>query len=378
MRVAAFDSKPYNRGAIAKVHGKEECKKYTGHSTQLGAGAVISDADAFASALVAEFARLKGEFGIDTNLPFMPANALLKYGRRKATALADRLVTSVGGMIEGVHCSFVSLPSKTYATVQVGGNGNSAYDVPTMSFIDSLGPMFSYLTAQSYASLVNGIPDGTEIRIDSFTSRQTRAWNALERLGPKVYWKGDECDATIACADLLAFLTDAKLYSAHLKIEPENVKKVWESYPFDISVGVYGHGNLGNYAWYSNGVIDIRPYLAKPTVFLSIDDLADPAPYSGSEEPGTEGDSEVETTKRGAFRQAIKRSDTYVAAVRKAFELSGSLKVFKIGEDVDSVLDKDVFVYVGEKSKCAGKALQDSVDITVMSGLDLRRSIKSN
>ena len=95
-----------------------------------------------------------------------------------------------------------------------------------------------------------------------------------------------------------------------------------------------------------------------------------------------EGNSEVGTTeggatKRGVFRQAIKRSDTYVAAVRKAFELSGLLKVFKIGEDVDSVRDKDVFVYIGEKSKRAGKALQDSVDITVMSGLELRRSIKA-
>ena len=380
MRVAAFDSKPFNRGAIAKVHG-EESEKYTGYSTQLGAGVVISDADAFTDAFVAEFARLKGEFGIDTSLPFMPANVLLKCGRRKATALADRLVTSVGGMIEGMHCSFVALSSKTCATVQVGGGRNSAYDMPTRPFIDSLGPMFSYLTAQS-AHLAKKILDGTEIRIDSFTSKQTRAWDALEKLGPKVYWKGDECDAA-ACADLLAFLTDAKLYSAHLKLEPDNVKRVWEPYPFEISVGVYGHGNLWNYAWYSNEMIDIRSYLAKPTVFLSIDDLTDPTQYSGSEEPGRDDGSEPRTTEQGAtkrvaFHQAIKQSDTYDAAVRKAFELSGSLKIFKLGEDVPFARDNDVFVYIGEKSKRVGEAIRSSVDITVMSGLELRRSIKSN
>ena len=127
-----------------------------------------------------------------------------------------------------------------------------------------------------------------------------------------------------------------------------------------------------------------RRVLAKPTVFLSIDDLTDPAPYSsGSEEPGREGGSEPRTTeqratKRVAFHQAIKQSDTYDAAVRKAFELSGSLKMFKLGEDVPSVRDNDVFVYIGEKSKRVGKAIRDSVDITVMSSLELRRSIKSN
>lgn len=52
--------------------------------------------------------------------------------------------------------------------------------------------------------------------------------------------------------------------------------------------------------------------------------------------------------------------------------------MFKLGEDVPSVRDNDVFVYIGEKSKRVGKAIRDSFDITVMSGLELRRSIKSN
>ena len=73
-----------------------------------------------------------------------------------------------------------------------------------------------------------------------------------------------------------------------------------------------------------------------------------------------------------------KQSDTYDAAVRKAFELSDSLTIFKLGEDVPSVHDNDVFVYIGEKPKRVGEAIRDSADITAMSGLELRRSIKSN
>lgn len=383
MRVAAFDSKPFNRGTIAEARGALGEEKYTGHSTQLGIGAIIPDEAAFKSAFVEEFGRLKGEFDIDTGLPFLPTNGLLKHGRRKATAFADRLVSSIQDTIEGMHCTFVHLPPTTHPTVSVGGGGDPARDIHTRLFIDRLGPMFSYLTAQSYVYTAKSIPGNTDIRIDSFTSKQTRAWDMLTKHRPRVYWKGDECDAAIACADLLAFLTDAKLYHGYLKLEPDNVRKVWKHYSFDVDVSVYGHGNLWSYAWYSNKPVDIGPYLAKPTVFLSIDDLADPAPAgagegqddAGNTESGMQGGAGPEPI---SFPVAIKRSDTYVAAVRRAFELSGSFKIFKLDEDAQSVRDNDVFVYIGERSKRVGRTLQDSVDIEVVSGLELRRSIKSN
>lgn len=374
MRVAGFDSKPFNRSRATKGQGAVAAKEYTGHSTQLGMGVVIPDAEAFTDKFVAEFARLKGKFEIDTSLPFMSTNGLLKHGRRKAIAFADKLVTSVQEMIEGVHCCHVILPPKKHEVIEVGGAHGPTEHIQTRSFIDKLGPMFSYLTAQSYAYTTKNVSKDTDIRIDSFTSKQTRAWDILEKLKPKVYWKGDECDASIACADLLAFLTDAKLYSAYLKLESENISKVWKPYTFDVTVGTYGHGNLWSYAWYSNDLINVRPYLARPTVFLSIDNPPDPSPVR--EGGGESGATEHAVTERTPFHHAIKQSDTYNAAIRKAFEVSGSLKIFKLGEDALYVRDKDVFVYIGDKSKQVGKTLQDSVDVTVMSGLELRRSIK--
>ncbi len=383
VRVAAFDSKPFNRGTVAEARGAPGEEKYTGHSTQLGIGVVIPDEDAFTRAFVAEFDRLKGRFDIDTSLPFMSTNGLLKHGRRKAIALADKLVSSIQDTIECIHCSFVGLSPITHPTVSVGGSGGSARSIRTRSFIDRLGPMFSYLTAQSYVHTAKKIPDDMDIRIDSFTSKQTRAWDMLVKHRPKVYWKGDECDATIACADLLAFLTDAKLYSAYLKLEPDNVRKVWEPYSFDVNVSVYGHGNLWSYAWYSNKPINIVPYIAKPTVFLSIDSLGDPAPPSmdwgrGDESGGKDGVLDDAGPKPVSFPMAIKQSATYSAVVRKAFELSGSPKIFKLDEDVQSVRDNDAFVYVGDKSRLVGETLRHSADIEVVSGLELRRSIKSN
>ena len=244
MRVVAFDSKPFNRSRAPRAQGAAGAIEYTGHSTQLGMGVAVPDVAAFTAEFVSKFDTIKGEFGINTGLPFMSTNGLLKHGRRKAIAFADKLVTSVQDMIEEIHCCYVVLSPKKYETVKVGGAHSPAEEIQTRSFVDKLGPMFSYLTAQSYVHTVGNLPEGTDIRIDSFTSRQTRAWDILEELKPKVYWRGDECDAAIACADLLAFLTDAKLYSAYLKLEVETVSEVWESYPFDVTASVYGYGNL--------------------------------------------------------------------------------------------------------------------------------------
>ena len=139
MRVAAFDSKPFNRGTIAEARGAPGAEKYTGHSTQLGIGAIIPDEAAFTRAFVEEFGRLKDEFDIDTALPFLPTNGLLKHGRRKATAFADRLVSSIQDTIEGVHCAFVHLPPATHPTVSVGGVEGHARDIRTRLFIDRIG-----------------------------------------------------------------------------------------------------------------------------------------------------------------------------------------------------------------------------------------------
>ena len=351
------------------------------HSTQLGIGTIIPDADAFAGAFASEFDRLKGEFEIETNLPFMPSNGLLKHGRRTAVAFADRLVTSVQGMIESVHVCHVVLPPKKYETIKVGGLGGPAKDVPARKFIDSLGPMFSYLTAQSYAHSVKSVPKNTDVRIGSFTSKQTVVWDLLEKLKPHVYWKGDVCDAAIACADLLAFLTDAKLYAGWHKLERDTVSEVWQSYSFGVCTGVYSHANVGICAWYSNDMIDLRPRLASPTVFLSIDELEDPSrprhaksPLEEQENgPGEGGGGEP---RPPTFREAVKQLDVYNAAVRHAFALSGSFKIFNFREDFKYVRDRDVFVYVGENSQRVGKAIQGMADVDVMSGADLRRHLK--
>lgn len=81
----------------------------------------------------------------------------------------------------------------------------------------------------------------------------------------------------------MAFLTDAKLYYDWFRSEQDKIIKVWGTHPFDVSVGIYGHGNLWSYAWYRDKSINIRPFLPSPTVFLSIDDIKDPMLYNADQ-----------------------------------------------------------------------------------------------
>lgn len=179
----------------------------------------------------------------------------------------------------------------------------------------------------------------------------------------------------------MAFLTDAKLYHNWFRLEQDKITKVWETYPFDVSVGIYGHGNLWSYAWYSDKLINIRPFLPSPTVFLSIDDIKDPLLDSADQKlrasnGTTEGATEGIGAKPLSFRDAIKQSSIYNAAVRHALDLSGSFKFFSLREDAQFVRDKDVFVYVGHASKRAGESLRDLYDIDLMPGSELRRMKK--
>ena len=376
MRVAGFDAKQFHRGGrVADASKGSTSKKYMGFNSQLGIGAVISDGAEFTRAFVEKSAELRNSFNINEDLPFFSSTQLKQIlDLNMAIAFADQVITDVQEMIETVHCSYVILPPKRISEVRVGGFKGPATSRPTNKFIDNLGPMFSYLTASSYLheSQNRSTVEGIEFHIDAFRSKRTFAWkNLTEKTSPKVFWKGDECNPFIACADLLAFLTDVKLYSKWLKLEPNDIKRAWKEYSFDVTINFYNEKSLAIYSWYDSREIDITPYIARPTVFLAVDNIEDPE-YSEDEE-GTD-----ESDKARKFHHVIKQSNVYHSAVRYAFEMHGSLKIFQRHEDMKSVRDGDIFVYVGQNSKNVGEAYRHAYDIKLLSGLELRQKIKGN
>lgn len=352
--------------------------------TPLGVGVAISDKDAFQDRFTTAFAEIRDRLKLGEQLPVCPSNRLLSFGYNRAAELGELLVKSVQDLIERVHCFFVILPPSDPDEVRVGKARNTTQKIPTWLFLKNMGPMLSYMTAQDYLHRYNDVDVGnTEFHIDAFVSRRTRAWDILtDKVEPKVFWRGDECNPFIACADLVAFLTDAKLHYRRLRLNRQNIAKIWKGWKFEATTHYTSRSALAIHAWYTSEPIDPWPYVARPTVFLSFDTL--PRDRQGGDE-GSGNDAEPSSAaaaeRQGTERpktasRAFAKSAVYAAAARYAFNHSGSFKLFHRYEDRERVRDHDVFVYVGPESEKIGRILQDASRVKVMSGIELRDEVE--
>jgi len=222
-------------------------------------------------------------------------------------------------------------------------------------------------------------PRDLQLYMDAFRSRHTKAWKMItDALSPRVFMRGDECNPFISCADIVAFLTDVKLYKAHRRLEPHDIREVWSGYGFETTVRFFDGRNMPYYTWRSDDMIDFSGYLARPVVFLAIDDIESgmrDGPGAGDDEPVDHMDADPERPRR--FNRVIKESDVYHGALRYASDKGGCVKIFSRREDLGLVRDGDVFVYVGARSKAIGDSLRDAFDISVVSGLEIRRASKT-
>lgn len=381
MKIAAFDAKPFERRSVSGQGKSGDRDNSRGFRTQLGIGVVIGDKEEFKGRFTAKFAELRDSFRIREQVPFLPSSRLLKYGLSKAIAFSDQLVSSVQDMIESMHCFYVILPPSEPDTVRVGGTKNGPTEIPTWLFMKNLGPMFSYMTAHDYLYKNSSLNvSEVEFHIDAFVSKQTRSWEKIvNKVNPKVYWRGDECNPFIACADIMAFLTDAKLYRKYLLLSRDNVTDVWNNYAFKTTVHYVNRDGIAIHAWHSDESIDVWPYIAKPTVFLAVDSFAQGHKVEKTDEVVDAEPDPMAATKKQAESSASKifvESPVYAAAVQYAFKHSASLKFFNRYEDSAHVCDRDVFVYIGPESERIGRMLQDAARVAVMSGLELRDKVE--
>jgi hypothetical protein len=381
----AFDAKSFRRGKyIPVVQGGISSPQYKGFNSQLGIGIVFKNDDKFVDTYESKIKELRKSFEIQDALPFYSSTYLKQIiGLNKAIPFADQLIQEIQGYIDRIHCTYAVLPPATIPEVQVGGFKCPSVYIPTRKFLDVLGPMFSYLTAYSFIfeNRFNDISN-LDFHIDAFRSRQTEAWQAvLKNTKPKIFFRGDECNPFISCADIIAFLTDAKLYSQRLKLERDSLYKVWQDYSFKTTSHFLDHTTLGMYTWKADMPIDYRKFLAKPTIFLLIDEI-EKAEYGLNDEaiPKEDVGVEIETSLRPKprkFHEVIKKTDVYYSAVRYAYLKKGCVKIFRRDEDMDMIEDGDILVYVGSSSQKVAAAYSHSFDIEIMSGKDLRKKMKA-
>jgi hypothetical protein len=125
-------------------------------------------------------------------------------------------------------------------------------------------------------------------------------------------------------------------------------------------------------------MIDYKKYLARPTIFLLIDDF-EKINYGEVQEDAEQIGVETESVAKPMpekFHEVIKESDVYYSAIKYAYSKGGSVKIFKRNEDMKMVSDGDSLVYVGGSSQKVAIGYKDAYKVEVFSGRELRERVK--
>jgi len=338
--ITAFDSKDFKRS-----NKNGELKFYS----PLGCGVKVSKPKEFQEAYIDNMNTLFTDFGIT---PVCGCLASSEYfpsaGFSKTYKASDELLKSIQNLIDTVFVSYMILPSAAIPKVEVGGYRSAKKEIATFDFLRILSTYFSYIVAWNY--LKSGKRENEQILVDGFGGKITYAWeDFLKETKPMVYPHGDECNVFISTADMIASLTDKKLYDNYLRLTPEEVTSVWKDYSFKVEVRFLDANVLPQIRWISNELIETSNFHAKPTIFLKAD---------------------------GYKTDEIKKLSVYPDATILARKLNGCVQGFDKDTDTQRIRDGDLFVYAGKDAEANAATLKDMYDIQIMPFKELKERIK--
>ena len=169
----------------------------------------------------------------------------------------------------------------------------------------------------------------------------------------KIFYKGDECNPFISCADIIAFLVDDTLTTKRLKLFRDDIKKALEPYRFGTTVHFFDTHSLNHSAWQVDQMINVSSRLARPVVFLAIDRLATES--HGQEDDAQDDQDDQDGDKPRKPDTSIRQTGIYQAALKYAHQKSGCMKLFNVREDRGAIKAGDVFIHAGPNSAQIGK-----------------------
>jgi hypothetical protein len=242
--------------------------------------------------------------------------------------------------------------------------------------------MFPHISAWSYLGK-RGISG--DLHLDGFNSRQTHAWNELiAKVTPKIFPHGDECNPYIMISDIIAYLTDAKLYNQKKRLNPDNLKEIWKTYGFQTDAHFLGIDTQPMFRWNSDDPIDLNPYLARPMIFLLVDDIEKLQPDTSPVTTQTINDNgdEIEVVSTSApeekrFKNLVRRLEPWYSVTAYAFHKGGAAQLFNYHMDHTKVQNGDTLVYIGNQSKNLAESFSHWLDVEVLSAKEARNYVKT-
>jgi hypothetical protein len=382
----AFDSKEFLRRKLYQVEDPETKEPYLAEEcafyTPLGVGVEFNDTPAFKNVCVKRVQELAKQFKLTQKRLLYDSHSLKEeLTHYKAIPFCDQLIQKLHRYIKLIHFTYVILPPNLYPTVTVGGYRSPEYSIKSADFLRNLGPMFSHIAAWSYLGIrsVTG-----ELYLDGFNSKQTNAWNELiSKATPKIFPHGDECNPYIMIADIIAYLTDAKLYNQKKGLRPDSLKEIWENYGFETDTHFLDIETQPMYKWHNDEHIDTTPYLAHPIVFLLVDDIEklQPNPPPSKEQKINPELDEIEIVSTSLpeekrFKKLVRHMEPWYSVTAYAYYKGGSAQLFNYHMDRAKVQDGDIMVYVGNQSKNLAESFSHMLDIDIMTAKKIRNYAK--
>ena len=338
--ITAFDSKDFKRS-----NKTGELKFFT----PLGCGVKVENQEAFNSLYNQKIAELFEEFKVSPISGCLSSSEYFeRIGPGKTYKLSDELLKSVQGLIHSVYITYVILPSATIPIIEVGGYQSPKVGIPTFDFLRNLSGYFSYIAAWNYLGLDKRKAE--TILIDGFHGKRTPAWDdILSKTTPIVMPHGDECNPLISTADMVASLTDKKLWDSFSRLTPENISDIWKDYSFEVETHFIDAKLLSKIKWYSNEHINLSSYYGKPTIFIKAD---------------------------GYNAMQVKNLSAFPDATVLAQKLNGCVQGFDKTIDSSKVRNGDIFIYAGKESQSTALTLQDMCDIQIMPFKEIKEKIE--
>lgn len=375
MKVIAFDAKEFRR-IKKRISTSAVNGDYSINSeffTPLGVGVLINDSNLFKQKYYEFNALLKKQYGIDDPTKFFSFGCLrdlLNYDR--AARYCEDLISYMEPYINGIHITYVILPIHKYPEINVGGKRCENKTVKTEKFLRDLTPSFSYITAWDYLMSRMSLIDGDcEIHIDGFRGKECQAWNDLvKRCKPIIFPHGDECNCFISIADIIAFVTDHRLYQNYVKLNEDGIQKIWSGNGIEISHHYIDPKRISKISWYSEFLIETSHLLSRPIVYF----MADTINVNNIAKPNDDEYAVKDRPKPQGIK--MKHPELFRAAIQYAEYLGGSFKVYDKDQDLSLIRDKDVIVYMGSDSKKLAEMYHDGYDIEILKAKEMKKKIE--
>lgn len=369
--LAAFDAKEFRRGGDRRPTRLGEERTAGGFFTQLSAGVIIDDEEAFTDAFVSSFDDQIEDEDLDVLGQFCSSYALRRHcgeDTDRARAIAQKVIEDTEEHIEAVRLNYPYLSPERVQVIRAGGRKGKQEEFSPHHFLRRLGNYMPVISSWWYLEDEN-VETADEIRLDHVEMPVVGAWSELrEERRPLIVPNGDECDPTIAAADLIAAITDHRLSEERLQIRPNHLEDVWDDAAFDVEAFFFDHRFLHAMTWKDSASVHTGGYWKRPMVFLMVAStlVVDEADLAA------EGAEDLAETVR--LRDWVEEKGWMNTVLAYAQEMGGGAKSYNSG-DRKYVTDGDTLVCVGEHSIKRARDLATAVDIEVLELKDLRKKM---